>query len=108
MTGTESRAVSWWPTHVFITALVAQADTLPAAGTPSWCALDDADPRKLLALAVAGEHWVLRTETAQESRASASKAVAASTDWAKVARELHSLASWRASRPWAQRVVSHD
>jgi len=41
-----------------------------------------------LALAVAGEHHVLRMEIAQEARAEASKDVAASTDWTKVAREV--------------------
>lgn len=105
MTGTESRAVSWWPVHEFITALVAQANTLPVAGTPSWCAMDDADPRKLLALAVAGEHHVLRMETAQEARAEASKAIAALAEWPKIAAEIRSRSAFRAANPWAKRVT---
>lgn len=53
---TNSRQVSWWETHQFIEALITQANTgpLPPAGTPAWSALADGDPRKLLALAVAG------------------------------------------------------
>lgn len=95
---TASRSVAWWPVHSFVSALVAQANTSPpVAGTPAWRALADDDPAKLLALAVAGEHHVLRTEIAQEHRAEASKAVAASTDWRQVGRELHQLDAARRS-----------
>ena len=82
----ESRQVSWWPVHEFIEAAVAQANygPLPNAGTPAWCALSDGDPRKLLALAVAGEHHVLRTETTQEIWAEAAKSIAGSQEWANV------------------------
>lgn len=85
-----SQEVSWWSTHLFIEALLAQANCgpLPMAGTPAWCALADDDPRKLLALAAAGEHHVLRVETAQEARAQASKAVASAVDWPRVARRM--------------------
>jgi hypothetical protein len=37
--------------------------------------MSDGDPRKLLALAVDGEHHVLRKEVAQTARAEASRAV---------------------------------
>ncbi|MEX7470587.1 DUF2742 domain-containing protein [Mycobacterium adipatum] len=76
-----SQQVSWWPTHEFITALVANANNLPIAGTPAWCALSDTDPAKLIALAAAGEHHVLRVETAQAALGEASKAVASVPDW---------------------------
>lgn len=76
-----SQQVSWWPTHEFITALVANANNLPIAGTPAWCALSDTDPAKLIALAAAGEHWTLRVETAQMALVEASKAVASVPDW---------------------------
>lgn len=76
-----SQTVSWWPTHEFISALVAQYNNLPTAGTPAWQQLTDTDPRKLLALAAAGEHHVLRVETAQAAMADASKAVASVSDW---------------------------
>ncbi|HOB49720.1 MAG TPA: DUF2742 domain-containing protein [Mycobacterium sp.] len=84
----DSRQVSWWPVHEFVTALIAQAGTPPTAGTPAWMALADSDPLKVIALAVAGEHHVLRMETAQETAAEASKGVAASADWPAVSRRV--------------------
>jgi hypothetical protein len=102
----DSQSVSWWPVHEFIIELVAQANDLPVAGTPAWCALPDTDPLKLLSLAAAGEHHVLRMETAQEARAEASRAVAAAADWRAVSREVQQRAHFRASRPWVKRVPS--
>ncbi len=90
--------MSWWPAHEFIVAALAQAEAAPpVAGTPAWCALADSDPAKLLALAVAGEHWVLRMETAQEQRAEASKMIAASADWPAVAQEIRQRREARAA-----------
>lgn len=87
--GVESRAVSWWPVHTFLAAVLAQAGTTPpVAGTPAWMALADGDPAKLLAVAVAGEYHVLRMDTDQEKLAEASKAVAAAADWPAVARAV--------------------
>lgn len=87
--GVESRAVSWWEVHSFLAAVLAQAGaTPPVAGTPAWMALADGDPAKLLAVAVAGEHHVLRMEIAQAANAEASKAVAASADWPAIARAV--------------------
>lgn len=85
-----SQQRAWWPVHEFLVAVVAQANygPIPAAGTPSWCALADGDPRKLLALAQDGEHHVLRIEAAQEAAAEASKAVAAEEDWSAHARSI--------------------
>ncbi|OBI92089.1 hypothetical protein A5661_26400 [Mycobacterium asiaticum] len=82
--------MSWWLVHDFITAAAAQANLgpLPWAGTPAWCELADGDPRKLLSLAVAGEHHVLRVETAQEQHAEASKAIAAAADWSQISRDI--------------------
>ncbi|GFG71849.1 DUF2742 domain-containing protein [Mycolicibacter senuensis] len=87
-----SRQVAWWPTHQFLTEYLAKSNLgdLPAAGTPRWCALADGDPRKLAALAVGGEHFVLRCEIAQEAAAEASKAIAAAEDWPVVARLIRS------------------
>lgn len=101
-----SRQVAWWPVHEFVVHLVAQVGHLPVAGTPAWQALSDDDPRKLLSLAVAGEHYVLRVETAQEAMAEASRAVAAAADWPQVAREVHARSSFRANHPWAKRVLA--
>lgn len=86
MSSTESRSVSWWPCYEFITALLGSVDDLPVAGTPRWCGLPDDDPRKLLSLAAAGVHHVLRMEVAQEARAEASRAVSAAADWSSVGR----------------------
>ncbi len=97
MTTTESRMVAWWPVHEFIAAAVAGVDDLPTAGTPAWCVLADGDPRKLLAVAVAGEHHALRMEIAQEARAEASKAIAAAVDWPAAAREVQQLDAARRS-----------
>lgn len=83
-----SSQVAWWPVHQFITALVAQANTIPWAGTPAWSALDDADPRKLLALAVAGEHHVLRVEVAQQQRSQAAEDIWEGEDWTHVAQQV--------------------
>jgi len=77
--------------------MVAQAGTLPDAGTPAWAALADADPRKLLALAVEGEHIVLHREIRQEALAEASKDIAAAADWPAVGREIQQLDAARRS-----------
>ena len=96
VTGTASRAVAWWPVQSFVAQVLAQANSAPPmAGTPAWCALADSDPAKLLAVAVAGSHHVLRMETAQQAHAEASKAIAASADWPKVANEIRQRAEAR-------------
>lgn len=85
----QSQEVSWWSVHQFISAVVEQANTaLPSAGTPSWRALDDGDPRKLLAVAVAGEHHALRVEIAQEQRAQAAEDVWGGENWSEVAQQM--------------------
>lgn len=85
-----SQQVSWWRVHLFVEALVAQtnAGPIPGAGTPAWAALPDGDPRKLLALVVAGEHHVLRTEIAQELRAHAAEDIWTGEDWTQVASQV--------------------
>lgn len=102
-TGTESRSVAWWPVHEFMAALLARANDLPLAGTPEWCALGDGDPRKLLALAAAGEHHVLRVEIAQEAQAEASKNIAASADWHALARAVRQNDLARRSGAYVER-----
>ena len=101
-----SQQVSWWPVHEFITELVAQANNLPVAGTPAWCALADNDPRKLLSLAAEGEHHVLRVETAQEAHAEASHDVSAAADWSALATNIRQHAEFYAARPWLKRRAS--
>jgi hypothetical protein len=82
--------VSWPEVNRFITAAVAQANAgpLPVAGTPAWCSLADSDPRKLLALAAAGEHHVLRCDLAQAASSDAAKALAATSDWTEISRAI--------------------
>lgn len=86
-----SQQRAWWPVHEFVEAVVRQANCgpIPAAGTPSWCALSDDDPCKMLSVAIDGEHHVLRVEIAQEHQAKAAKDVAISSDWTRIAREIH-------------------
>lgn len=95
-----SQQRAWWPVHEFLEAVLQQANCgpLPAAGTPSWCEIADGDPRKLLAVAIDGEHHVLRVETAQEQRAEASKAVAAASDWPQISREIRRRSGVRIPR----------
>lgn len=96
----QSQQRAWWPVHQFLEAVVAQANygPIPAAGTPSWCALADGDPRKLLSVAVEGEHHVLRIEAAQEAAAEASKVIAAETDWPQIARDIRRRSEVRIPR----------
>jgi hypothetical protein len=105
---TGSQQVSWWETHRFLETVLAQANfgPLPRAGSPAWCALADGDPRKLLALAVDGEHHVLRVEVAQSAMAEASRAVSAAADWPGIARETQQRSEFRAARPWLRRSAS--
>lgn len=84
----QSQQVSWWPVHEFITALVSHTTNLPTAGTPAWQALDDADPVKLIALALAGSHHVLRVETAQELLAESAKDIAKAVDCTALAQRI--------------------
>ncbi|XTP33444.1 DUF2742 domain-containing protein [Mycobacterium sp. TJFP1] len=85
-----SQEVSWWAVHQFLSAVVEQVKntTLPWAGTPAWRELDDTDPRKLLSVAIAGEHHVLRVEIGQEQRAQAAEDVWGGADWSEAARQL--------------------
>lgn len=104
----DSRQVSWAETHWFLEAVLAQANVgpLPWAGTPEWVAMADGDPRKLLALAAAGEHHVLRIETAQAAMAAASREISGAADWTAISREIRGRNDFYTSRPWLRRAVS--
>jgi len=99
--------VSWWQTHEFLKAVLAQANAgpLPWAGSPAWCDLADGDPRKLLALAVDGEHHVLRKEVAQTAHAQASREVSVAANWSGIAREIQQRNSFHADKPWLRRAA---
>lgn len=112
MSAVDSRQVSWWSVHEFVSAAIQHADisSWPTAGTPSWCALANGDPRKLAAVLVDGEHWALRIDTEQEHLAEAAKAVCQSvkeldapTTWSAIAKEAHDLETFYANRPWLKR-----
>lgn len=85
-----SRVVSWPEVNRFITEVIKAATyaPLPIAGTPSWCELADDDIRKLIALAVAGEHHVLRCDLEQNAAADAARTIAAAENWPAIARQL--------------------
>src|SRR6476619_3138793 len=102
-----SQQVSWWDTHCFLEAAIAQANVgpLPPAGTPAWCELADGDSRKLLSLAMDGEHHVLGKEVAQTALAEASRAISATADWSQIGREIQQRTTFYAERPWVKRVV---
>ena len=87
---TSSRLVSWPEVNRFITEAIKAATyaPLPIAGTPSWCELADDDMRKLISLAVAGEHHVLRCDLEQAAAADAAKTIATAEDWPAVARQI--------------------
>jgi hypothetical protein len=101
-----SQQRDWYSTHEFIEAYQSQANLgpIPAAGTPSWCALDDSDPRKLLALALDGEHHVLRCEVAQIAECAASREISAAWDWGLIGRQIRQRNEFFASRPWLRRT----
>ena len=103
---TYAQTVSWWSVHEFVDRWLVTVDDWPLAGTPEWCQLSDTDPRKWCALLDAAQHWSLRIETCQESRAEASRAIAGAVDWPKLANELTQLRAWRAARPWSKRVTA--
>lgn len=79
-----SQQVSWWEVHQFVEEL--SLPDLPFPGTPAWCHLPLQD--KKLACIAAAEHYALLLDTRQEHLADASKAIAAATDWAAVARNI--------------------
>lgn len=106
MSNIDSRQTSYASVAAFIAELLAQVNNAvpPGAGTPAWCALDPADPMKSLSLIVAGGAHVLSVEATQEALAEASKAVAASADWPKVAREIQQLDAARKAGVRIERV----
>jgi hypothetical protein len=88
-----SAAVSWWSVHEHVAPALAAVGSWPTVGTPAWCELEDTDPRKLVALFDAAQHWALRVETCQEQLAEASHDISAAADWSGVATEIYSRRS---------------
>jgi Protein of unknown function (DUF2742) len=106
MSTLHSQQVSWYSVHELISAVLNEVNDWPALGTPAWCSLRQDDPRKWAAVLDGGRHHALRLELNQEARADASKAVSSAADWSKVSHEIRQLTDFRASRPWAKRVVA--
>jgi hypothetical protein len=98
--------VSWWTVHEFVTAVLDQVNDWPLLGTPAWCSLTSEDPRKWASLLDGAQHWALRVDACQESRAEASRAVAGAVDWPEVARDTKQRNDFYAARPWLRRAVS--
>ena len=101
---TASRTVDWWSVHQYAEPTLTEVGSWPIVGTLAWQLLPTDDPANLAAALDAARHWALRVDTAQELHAEASKAVADSTDWPKVAREIHQRRQCRAYIP--RQVVS--
>ncbi len=108
MNAIESRTICWPPVHDYVARLAAQfgvdlGDRLPYPGTLAWLALPDDSPAKKVALLRCASERVLHLEIYQESRAEASKAVAAAVDWPAISREIHQRSDFYAAKPWLRR-----
>lgn len=79
MTG--SRMVAWFEVYTFVHALLPETGSWPRAGSPSWAALDDDDPRKIAAVLEAGVHWALRIDAAQTEQAEISHDLSTDSEW---------------------------
>lgn len=88
MTGIESRTVDWWSVHIHVKPLLEEVGCWPMVGTLPWQALPTNDPLKMAAIYDAARHWALRVDTSQAALADASRAVAAATDWTRVANQI--------------------
>ena len=111
MSAAESRTVNWPLVHAYVDRLARQlgvdlVDRLPYPGTLAWLALPDSSPVKKAALLLAASERVLHLEIDQESRAEASKAVAAAVDWPAIANEIRRLADARRSGARIERRAS--
>lgn len=103
----DSQAVSFWEVHQWVEKFLATAGDFPMCGTVAWSELADDDKRKWAALLDFAQHHALRVETAQEARAEASRAVAGSADWSKIAQEVRQRSDFRDKHPWSRREVPH-
>lgn len=106
---TESQQVSFWSVHTFVQRYLDSAGDFPMCGSPAWCLLPDDSRQKWAALLDFAQHHALRAESAQEERAAASRAVAASVDWTQISREIRQRSAFRAAHPWSRRrAVAND
>jgi Protein of unknown function (DUF2742) len=103
---TGSQQVSWWSVHEFVTAVLDQVNGWPMAGTPAWCSLAHDDPAKWAAVIDAGQHHILRMETAQAAMAEASQDISAAADWGQIGLQVRQRNRFYAGKPWLKRRVS--
>lgn len=85
-----SLQVAWFSVYEFVAKLLSETGSWPIAGTPSWTALDDTDPRKLAAVLAAGTHWALRVDCEQTVRAQASQDISSIPGWKAAAQQIQS------------------
>ena len=83
----DSRQVDFYAVHLFVVPAL-RAGSWPLAGSPAWCLLDDADPRKLAAVLDGGRRDALRNDTLGAALAEASQAISAAADWSGLARSI--------------------
>ncbi|WP_208859320.1 DUF2742 domain-containing protein [Mycobacterium europaeum] len=101
-----SRTVDWWPVHLFVLPTLNEARSWPLAGSPAWGNLADDDPAKLASVLDGGRHDALRNDTISAALAEASKAIARSTDWSAVSRDINHRRHFYAARPWLRRSTA--
>ncbi len=101
-----SRQVSWWSVHEYAASALNEVGSWPMVGTPTWCDLDDDDPRKLASIFDASRHWALRVETCQQAMSDAGSEISAAADWSAIAQEYRDIAEFYASHPWLKRVIA--
>ncbi|EJO88067.1 DUF2742 domain-containing protein [Mycobacterium colombiense] len=85
---TGSREIDWCAVAVFAAPLIYRYKSLPLPGTPAWCSLPAADPRKMAALILAGQYWAFDSALRQERQREASDAISGCADWAGFSRTL--------------------
>lgn len=103
--------ISWEPVHHFVGRLLAGRSTAILPGTPEWCALDDNDPRKTVALLIAADRWALDQERLhlEHQRIAAKDAalqISAEKDWAAVARQIRERNDFYNTHPDLRRRAS--
>ncbi|MDR3659278.1 MAG: DUF2742 domain-containing protein [Mycobacterium sp.] len=101
-----SREVDWWAVHEFVGPWLTAVDDWPMAGTIAWQLLSDTDPAKWAAVLDAAQRHALRMDTAQETLAAASRAIAAAEDWTRVAHRARQRAEFQQAHPWSKRVTA--
>jgi hypothetical protein len=83
-----SQQVSWSDVHEFAEPRLRQVGDWPPIGTLAWCLLGETDPGKWAAILDAAQHWALRVECSQATRAEASRHVSEAGDWSAIATKM--------------------